>query len=489
MRLTGLLGAVGLGFVFGTLFSVGGFYWLNIVSGVNPLDFLIMVVVLSVYYLLFALCYRLSIATAQWCMLLVAPALWVSLEYARASMFFLSLPWNFLGHSQFRLLPVIQVADLTGVYGISFVVLMVNQFLSEGLEVLLRSRGVRGMRSVADLGVGRLAGQAALVLVVVFLVLGYGYYRLGEEKSGDRVRIAIVQPNLITRDTMPLSAQTEQLAAYGALTREAGGGEPSLIVWPASSLPAPLATSGLVRATVASLAKETRAHLLVGGAGMEKAGPRRGGLLPYANSEYLIAPDGSVSSQYNKIRLVPFNEYLPLEGKIQWPKWITTLKHSLVPGDTYTLFQVSQARFGVPICWESLFPDLFRRFVAEGANLMVSVTNEGFMGRTSAPYQTLAMTCLRAVENRVAVVRSAPTGLSAFIAPTGAIEAKVEDEKGEVLFVKGALVRDVTLARNRTFYTAHGDVFAQAAVVIGALAVLAYRPFRAFLSFLRTHKA
>ena len=134
-----------------------------------------------------------------------------------------------------------------------------------------------------------------------------------------------------------------------------------------------------------------------------------------------------------------------------------------MPGNSYTLFQVSGARFGAPICWESQFPDLFRRFVRDGAQFMVSVTNEGAFGATSGPHQTLAMNVFRAVENRVAIARAATTGVSAFIDSKGKIVARVRDASGKDLFVPGVLVWDVPLSRRTTFYTLYGDVFAQVA--------------------------
>src|SRR5262249_9882755 len=136
------------------------------------------------------------------------------------------------------------------------------------------------------------------------------------------------------------------------------------------------------------------------------------------------------------------------------------------------LFQVRQARFGAPICWENMFADHFRRFVRDGAQFMVSVTNEGFFGRTSAPYQTLAMNVFRAVENRVAVVRGATTGVSAVIDPAGRIAARGTGPAGRDTFVAGFVIRDIPLARTRTLYTLYGDVFAYAAITASVLSLL-----------------
>jgi apolipoprotein N-acyltransferase len=243
-------------------------------------------------------------------------------------------------------------------------------------------------------------------------------------------------------------------------------------VWPASSLPAAISVSRLVRYTIVQLARETGSYLLVGGAGYEKLEQPKDGNPSYSNSEFLISPSGHLKGQYNKIRLLPFNEYVPLDGKIAWPRMITTIQKSFLPGESYTIFKVKDARFGSPICWENLFPDLFRRFVKDGANFMVSATNEGFYGPTAAPYQTLAMNIFRAIENRVAIARSATTGVSAFIDANGKIVERVQDSSGKDLFVSGFLVRDIPLSSKKTFYTLYGDVFAYVLIGVAVLSVM-----------------
>jgi len=168
---------------------------------------------------------------------------------------------------------------------------------------------------------------------------------------------------------------------------------------------------------------------------------------------------------------------VPLHGRIKLPHWITSLEKSFVAGDTYTLFQIGNARFGAPICWENNFPDVFRRFMLEGANFMVSVTNESVFGPTAGPHQTFAMVVFRAVENRVAVARAATTGVSAFVDPQGRVVSRVADTSGAELFVRGARVWDVPLTQTKTFYTRYGDVFAIGAS-LASLGMLLHFAFR-----------
>jgi apolipoprotein N-acyltransferase len=303
------------------------------------------------------------------------------------------------------------------------------------------------------------------------LAFFYGWYKLGKNEKTDHLRIALVQANILARNDMSIIQQVEHLRGYERLTKEAAQERPAVVIWPASSLPAPI-TSRVVRFTLIQLAPRIGTYLLVGGAGQDKGGPPNEGYLPYSNSEFLISPSGRPVAQYNKIRLLAFNEYLPLQGIIHWPEWITTLKGSYIPGKEYTLFEVSGARFGTPVCWENMFPDFFRRFVKEGANFMVSVTNEGFFGRSPAPYyQSLAINVFRAVENRVAIVRVATTGVSCVIHPNGDIVERIMDGNGKDLSVSGFLVRDIPLSNKKTFYTLHGDLFAYASIGVAAMMI------------------
>jgi len=471
LRQRGPFVAAGLAFLFGCFFGIGAFYWGLSIPLINPVKFLIVLLTFSLYFLAFGFLYRrISAGLGSWIMV-GAPALWVALEYIRSNLFFLSFPWNLLGHSQYQYLPVIQIADITGVYGISFLIVMVNQVLSQVPDLLL-TRRLAPTLTAGHAGGINWAAHLLTLAVVLALTFSYGWHRLVAPQGGAHLRVALVQANVLTRDNMPSAEQLEHLRAYERLTKEATGSKPDLIVWPASSLPAPVGSSLLVHYLVGRLADETGTYLLVGSAGHEKSKPRKEGDPPYSNSEFLISPHGRIQEQYDKIRLLPFNEDLPLKGKVNWPRWVTTLQKSFIPGQAYTLFQVSGARFGAPICWENMFPDLFRRFVRDGAQFMVSVTNEGFFGRTSAPYQTLAINVFRAVENRVAIVRAATTGVSGFINANGEIVERVRGSSGEDLFVSGVLVWDVPLSNNKTFYTVYGDIFAYTVIGTAALILL-----------------
>jgi apolipoprotein N-acyltransferase len=466
--------AAALGFLFGAVLAGGLFWWLGRIVSTAATSVPLLYAGFALYFLAFGVLYRLMSRITGRGLLVGAPALWVALEYARANLGFLAFPWNLLGHSQHAYLPVVQVADVAGVYGISFLVVLVNQVLSELPDAV---RDATPARRSAWM---RRASGAALVLAAV---LAYGTLRLAEPEESSRIRVAVVQANVLSRQRMPFTDQVAHLEAYRRLSLQAAESRPLLIVWPSSSLPAPVSGSRLIQWAIPKLARETESYFLVGGAGGEKFGPRAPGQLPYSNTEFLVAPSGRFETQYSKMRLTPFDEYLPLAGLVRWPAWLTSLRESFRPGTEPTVFHVGEARFGVPICWETTFPDVVRRFTQAGARFIVVATNEGFFGPTSGPYQTLAMTVFRAVENRVAVVRAATTGVSAFIDARGRVVRRVTDAHGRDLGVAGTIVWDVPLSTTRTFYTAHGDVFAWGASgLAGALlagGVLARRARRA----------
>lgn len=457
LRQRGALAAAGLGWLFGYAFGAGSFFWITAIPDMGAVRFALLAAVFSLYYLAFGVLYALASRSIGSWIVLGAPVLWVALEYLRGNLWFLAHPWNFLAHSQHQALPVLQIADLTGAFGVSFVLVMVNQLASQLPDL----RAAKRWRWRAQ----SLAGAAALAGTLL-----YGWHQLaGESQPAGRLRVALVQANLAPWSGMSGREQMRHLAAYGRLTRDAAKERPELIVWPSSSLPGPI-SFWAIRLYVGDVAYRAGAPVLVGGAGGDKFAPARDGYLPYSNSEFLVSPSGQIEGQYNKVRLTPFSEHVPLQGRVRWPRWMTTLEKSFVPGESYTLFRAGGGRFGAPICWENAFPDLFRRFVRDGANFMVSVTNESVFGATAGARQTLAINVFRAVENRVAIARAATTGVSAFIDSRGRIVSRVRDARGEDLFVAGVLAWDVPLSQGKTFYTLHGDRFAQA--VSGAALLL-----------------
>jgi apolipoprotein N-acyltransferase len=439
----------------GIVFFVGIFSWIWTVPAFNALDGLLVAVYLGLYFALWGLGVSWIRSRTGLSLPVVAPPLWVALEYVRGHVGFLSLPWMLLGYSQYQATALIQITSLTGVYGLSFLIVLTNASLAEAFGWLL----VRSGRTPAPLTWTPRPIALPVSALVLTATLIYGHVELSESGHGDRVRIAVVQGNVPQTLKWDTAYRKATLNRYAQLTREAAEHSPALIVWPETAVPGDVQHDPDLRRAIGQLAVETGTHLLVGSSEHAKFAQRELHGKLY-NSLVLVTPHGQIAAEYRKIRLVPFGEYEPLHGFVKWPRAIAAAVGNSVAGTEYSLLQVGDLTFGATICWENLFPDLVREFVKAGARFMVNSTNEAWFGETSASAQFLAISALRAAENRVAMARATNTGISAFIDPFGRITERLRGADGKELFVAGHLVSEVSISSRTTPYTRYGDVFA-----------------------------
>jgi apolipoprotein N-acyltransferase len=376
--------------------------------------------------------------------LLAAPWLWVTAEWVRGWLMS-GFPWGSLGYSQYRQLAVIQIAELGGVWAVSFVVVAVNAALA-GAVMLPRGRAAIGL---------------LLAVALTAATLGFGVWRLGQDPAPGEVTIAVMQPAIEQPLKWNPEHTTETLGIYGDLTRAAARERPDLIVWPETASPTILRRDATLLQALTELSRTSQVPLLVGSVDIADGSDR-----DIRNTAFLLTEQGIVN-RYDKIHLVPFGEYVPLSGVIGFVRGWAEFISELTPGARAVVFAGPPAPFGVVICYEGIFPALVRRFVKDGARLMVNMTNDGWFGRTSGPQQHLAMFPFRAVEHRTAVVRAANTGVSAFIAPSGRIEKWLN------LFERGNIIDRVPLRRRETLYTRWGDWLPYLSVVITAVAIAA----------------
>jgi apolipoprotein N-acyltransferase len=370
-----------------------------------------------------------------------APFLWVAGEWVRGWLMG-GFPWGHLGYTQYRELAVIQIAELGGVYAVSFLIVAVNAALAAA-AVLSPKPAVVGL------------GLAGL-LVAATLVFGDVRLRDGGAPA-ETASVAVVQPAIPQPLKWDPDFAASTLTIYFDLTRQAAETRPRLIVWPETSTPTMLRRDpGLVMA-LSRLSEEAGAGLLVGSVDVEGTSPPR-----YRNTAFLLNERGIVN-RYDKIQLVPFGEYVPLSGVIGFVRGWAEFIADLEPGSRSVVFSGPPAPFGTVICYEGIFPALVRRFVRDGARFMVNMTNDGWFGETDGPMQHLGMYPFRAVEHRVAVVRAANTGISALIAPTGEISRSLP------LFVRGTLEGLIPLRRGETLYTRFGDWLAYLSVAVSAI--------------------
>lgn len=459
-----LLVTLALSYVTGAVFFVGIFDWIWSVSAYNVIDEILLAGYLAQYLGCWALGLTWIRRRTGLSAAVVAPPLWVGLEYVRAHLSFLALPWMLLGHSQYAHPSLIQVASFTGVYGLSFLIVLINAACAETLRHACAHVLARASRSASSFVLGQ-AALMPLMLGGALLIADslYGLSVLSAGADGERVAIALLQGNIPQDRKWDASSVRMILERYSALTRSAARQRPLVIVWPETAVPGDVMHHRELKRQLSELAVATNQHLLVGSAEYAKFTDREfhGN---YYNSMFLFSPDGAITGQYRKIVLVPFGEYEPLRGIVTWPAAMVRATGAFVPGNQYTLFTIGHVKFAAVICWEAIFPDLVRQFVKRGARLIVNATNEAWFLESAAPYQLLAMSLFRAVENRVAVVRAGNTGVTAIIDPFGRITARLKDADQRDVFMGGILVGAVPLSQTVTFYTRYGDIFAFAQI-------------------------
>ena len=386
--------------------------------------------------------------------LLLLPAVWVSMEFLRSHLF-TGLGWNLLAYSQTPWLELIQVSEVTGAWGVSFIIVLVNVGLASALvQALTAKRSVR-----------YLALAAACLLVVV----GYGAWRIPRVGTGPVARLALVQGNVPQEEKWDPAYAESIMQRYETLTREAAGRDVQLIIWPETSTPGYFGINEKMTSRIAALARSVKTPLLVGG----PMGRLVDGRQRLTNSAALLDAEGTLRQRYDKLHLVPFGEFVPFERFIPWLRGILPPIGDFIPGTASTVFSLpapsadarpggeqSPLDFSVLICFEDVFPHLARQFVQEGARVLLNITNDAWFGPTAAAYQHAQASTFRAVELRVPVVRAANTGWSGCIDHVGRWRGSVQDDEGRELFIQGTTVCEVPSGATQSLYSRWSDWFA-----------------------------
>lgn len=438
--------AARLGWVYGLTFFSLALYWIvptiatytAIPVPVALAALLLLSGVLALYTAAFAA--GTAVATRGGVALVVfAPLWWVALEWLR-SWLFTGFPWASLGYSQHRHRFIVQMVEVTGVYGVSALLVLFN-------VVVFSVLGRRGTRKARACQLGALS----------LLMLGahqFGAWRLRDlaRRPPERhLRAAVVQGNIPQDVKWNPGFQETTVDTYARLSRAAARQGATLIVWPETAAPFFFQTEGPFSDRLRALARETGAWLLFGSPAFERA---PGAEARLRNRAYLVAPDGSTAGFSDKVHLVPFGEYVPLKRLLFFVDQIVEGIGGFEPGPGPTTLTVAADHVGALICYEAIFPALVRQFVAGGADLLVNLTNDAWYGQTAAPEQHFAMAAVRAVENRVPLLRAANTGYSAFVLPDGRVLQRTE------LFEPAVRVADLAWPLVHTWYTRYGDVFA-----------------------------
>jgi apolipoprotein N-acyltransferase len=412
-------------------------------------------VYLGSYFVIFGLLLNMIHKRSRFPFVVTAPALWVTVEYLRSNAGFAALPMGLLGYTQHQNLSLVQMASFTGIYGVSFIIVLANAAIADLIAYWIERRGRGehfGLKSAPFF-------RGAVVLTMILILWIGGYLSLSPATSGKPFSVAVVQGNIPPELKWKREYRGQILSKYENLSEEASRSRPKLIVWPEASTPGFVLIDVTLMQRMIPMIKRFNTYMLVGSAEYPKFSKTLIKARKSGNTALFFSPEGKILGQYLKIYLLPFGEYIPYEGIIPWPEFIVAPStNSQIPGTEATLFGIDGTKFGTLICSEILYPELSRCMVKKGAGFLVNISNEGWVGKSAYSYQALSIAVFRAVENRVNLVRSMNTGVSSFIDPYGRITARLTNG-GEDLFVEGTLTREIILSTPGTFYTRYGDVF------------------------------
>jgi apolipoprotein N-acyltransferase len=449
------------GFVFGLIYFFGTLYWIyhsiNFYGGVSFVTSMALVLLLccylSIYPAVFAYFFSSFIKRTKLPALLIGPVLWVVLEFIR-SYAFTGFPWSSIGYSQYKFLPVIQVSDITGVYGISFLVLAFNSAIVDIL--LIKSR----IRKMPLFPLSYTVIGFVIFFVIIASSLGYGFWRLGQERPGHMVKVSVVQGNIEQDKKWDPVFQKYVMDTYTGLSLEAAKRSPDLIIWPETAVPFFFGDDKENTEYLVQFQRSLNAYLVFGSVLTKKTSPDQ---LSLTNSVILLDKQGKKTYQYDKIHLVPFGEYVPLRSVLFFIDKLVAGIGDYLPGNQYIKAETDFGSFAPLICYEIIFPGLDRKFYASNGDFLVTVTNDAWFGKTAGPYQHFSMAVFRAIENRKPVMRSANTGISGFIDSNGKILAKTD------LFQRLVLSEKIKTDNTLSVYSRYGDLFAYFCIIISAI--------------------
>ena len=387
--------------------------------------------------------------------LLLSPLVWVAIELARTRIS--GVPWNLLGTAQVDNIPLARIAAVAGVYGLSFEIMIVNAAFA---AVFLAPRKKRKQLLAAALGAS--------------LMLQGGCLFKPPALPTDHLAVLLQQ-------NVPAVAGADWTKEYFNLTlqnmvmlSETSAGpqqHADLIVWPES--PAPFFTSDpSFRSAISNMARQTQAWVVTGNIGVHNARMISEQGTQVYNSASLVAPSGEWAARYDKVHLVPFGEYVPLQKLFSFAGGLTKEVGDFTAGESRAPLRADGTKLGVFICYESVFPGEIRQFAANGAQVFVNISNDGWYGDSGAYAQHLKQVRMRAVENGRWLLRDTNTGVTASIDPYGRVVASVPRK------TRVALLAPYALSNVTTLYTRYGDWFAYLCAIISGVALLLRIPFR-----------
>ena len=443
-----------LGFVAGCVYFFGIMNWLMILVPFSTIFWVTLgYVVLSSYLACYVFLFTVSVnlVTGYWrrhypeesstqklaYILLVAIA-WTGSEVLRGYVIS-GLPWANLGYTQWHIFPVIQIASFAGAYAVTFLIALINGSIAVFVIDL------RGWKTSLK--------SAIIPYAILIACLIYGWVSMSSTTDVKKIKIGMVPGNIKQKDKMDSWGDKAGwiFDKYVQATQLAADEKPDLLVWPETAVPQFIFPKSAELDRLTFLLSRWNTYMLMGAISYENDYPD----WKIYNSAFMLNPKGEVIDKYDKIHLVPVSESFPFKRYLpkKWQAYVTGTS-DFDSGSRYTVFNSPLANIGVPICFESVFPQISRKFIRDGANVIGIITNDSWFIGTFAAQQHFSMAPFRAVENRVSVFRCANYGVSCIIDPYGRVTKKLEPENGE-----DYLVGDVGIYPAGTFYTKHGDYF------------------------------
>jgi apolipoprotein N-acyltransferase len=439
------------GYLTGLFLNIGTLYW---ISWVTLPGTIAAILYLPVYLVLYAALHTfIRKRIGEKYLLIWIPFLWTGIEFIR-SIGVLGFPWTSLAYTQTYYLALIQYATYTSIYGVSFWVVLINVTIFAILRYYDRIRVV----------------IALFIFLTILFILPWIYGKLSIPKDiqyQDKIRVAVVQGNVDSYLKSEESFWKENFEIYERLTLEAAQEKPQLIIWPETAIPCFLRYNALYLGKVRELASRINIPIITGAHDVEFY--KDGGYQTH-NGVFLIIPNSNSLQSYSKLHLVPFGERVPFTEIFPLLKETLEMlemgEGNFSPGNALKTFRIpvqssresskkSVLRMPVVVCFESMFPELVRKFVMhKNATMLAIITNDGWFRKTSAPYHHSQVAVFRAIENRIAIARAANTGVSMFI------DAYGRTMRSTPIFERTWIAENLSSRREHTFFTRFGPVFA-----------------------------
>ncbi|KMQ51560.1 Apolipoprotein N-acyltransferase [Chitinispirillum alkaliphilum] len=433
-------------FIYLFFMSLGQYYWIGFVT-VNELWLLILLgtflisIAVGLFYFVSAAAFRVLSKNLPRAYLFIFPAVWVMVDYLR-TLSDISFPWALIGYSSVGILPLAQLSSVTGVWGVTYLIVLGNVLLYEYLRAVKNGSSQTKAKGI----------NFAMWAVSVLLISAWGWARMGSDLGEERAKITLLQTYMDqfnwTRNSIDSAFTITDSMVYVA-----AADEPDLIILPESALLCYLDRQVKYRDQVKSWVDNTTIPMILGSLHWDFAPEEAWQDYYVYNSAFLVKPGESLEP-YHKKKLVPFSEAMPFEAQIPILSRVNLGSAGFRRGTAEGLFSVNESIKASPnICYEIIYPSFVQKRLPQSVNLLVNITNDGWFGRSSGPFQHAAMAQMRSIENGVSLARSANSGISMSVDPLG----RVINRSG--LYERVIITDEVPLIRISTFYSRFGDWF------------------------------